>query len=327
MFEQKKAVFYYAISPVHMGAGVAIGMVDNPIQREVHTGHPIFAGSGLKGVFRHEAGVLFKDKNVVNRIFGPEDDGNKYAGAVSFTDAQVLFFPVRSAKHAFVWITSPYVLQRAIRLLEVAGNCNAPVDDLNTLLQPVTQKGEKEKQLTDFLETKYAMFDTSLMSNNKLVLETFWFDLFGKNDESLKKQWMAFDSIVKWFAGMIFGNNPGFEGFKKKFKEDAVLVSDQVFNYFVQNATIVEPHVRIEDNTGTAKDQGLFYTENLPPETIMIGLMMASKERQKEGKSAMWIEKQITDKFDDKTIQIGGDSTTGRGLVYVKFGCKEGGEQ
>ena len=43
MFQQKAAVFLYAVSPVHMGAGQAIGVIDNPIQRERHTGHPCFA--------------------------------------------------------------------------------------------------------------------------------------------------------------------------------------------------------------------------------------------------------------------------------------------
>jgi hypothetical protein len=40
MFEAQQLVFYSCASPVHMGAGQAIGVIDNPIQREVHTGHP-----------------------------------------------------------------------------------------------------------------------------------------------------------------------------------------------------------------------------------------------------------------------------------------------
>ena len=53
MFQRQAAVFLYAVSPVHMGAGSAVGVIDNPIQRERHTGHPCFAGSGLKGALRH----------------------------------------------------------------------------------------------------------------------------------------------------------------------------------------------------------------------------------------------------------------------------------
>ena len=53
MFEKNAALFLYAVSPVHMGAGQAVGVIDNPIQRERHTGHPCFAGSGIKGAVRH----------------------------------------------------------------------------------------------------------------------------------------------------------------------------------------------------------------------------------------------------------------------------------
>ncbi len=43
MFEKQAALFLYAVSPVHMGAGTATGLIDNPIQRERHTRHPTFA--------------------------------------------------------------------------------------------------------------------------------------------------------------------------------------------------------------------------------------------------------------------------------------------
>ena len=53
MFQASRALFLYCTSPVHMGAGAAIGTIDNPVQRERHTGHPALAGSGLKGALRH----------------------------------------------------------------------------------------------------------------------------------------------------------------------------------------------------------------------------------------------------------------------------------
>ena len=53
MFEATQLVFYSCLSPVHMGAGSAVGAIDNPIQREVHTRYPVIAGSGLKGAVRH----------------------------------------------------------------------------------------------------------------------------------------------------------------------------------------------------------------------------------------------------------------------------------
>jgi CRISPR-associated protein Cmr4 len=57
------------------------------------------------------------------------------------------------------------------------------------------------------------------------------------------------------------------------------VLSDTDFAYFAQHAMLVEPHVRIDENTGTAKDGGLFYTENLPPESLLIAPLMASQTR------------------------------------------------
>ncbi len=102
MFQAKQAMFIYCESPVHAGAGQAIGLVDNPIQREVHTEHPVIAGSGVKGALRHhlwrkwENGDDEKTRDLLNRIFGPEPgNSSDYAGAISFSDAQLVAFPVR----------------------------------------------------------------------------------------------------------------------------------------------------------------------------------------------------------------------------------------
>jgi CRISPR-associated protein Cmr4 len=54
VFQQTKALFFYCVSPVHMGSGQALGLIGNPIQREVRTGWPVFAGSGIKCAVRHQ---------------------------------------------------------------------------------------------------------------------------------------------------------------------------------------------------------------------------------------------------------------------------------
>ncbi len=68
MFEAQQLVFYTRVSPVHMGAGQAVGAIDNPIQREVHTGHPLIAGSGLKGAERHHFTRTWKDDKLIARL-------------------------------------------------------------------------------------------------------------------------------------------------------------------------------------------------------------------------------------------------------------------
>src|SRR2546422_10927200 len=111
MFEKKAVVFLYAVSPVHMGAGIAIGVIDNPIQRERHTKHPCFAGSGVKGAVRHGFEAIGGDGNLINVLFGPPSGrGELYAGAVSFGDAQLVAFPVPRLEGGDVYTTRPQAL-------------------------------------------------------------------------------------------------------------------------------------------------------------------------------------------------------------------------
>ena len=78
--------------------------------------------------------------------------------------------------------------------------------------------------------------------------------------------------------------------------------------------------MRINDETGAADDGGLFYTENLPPESLLIAPILASDERTgKDGgmKAADALLK-IRNIIDGKLLQVGGDATIGRGLVMAK---------
>ena len=129
MFQAHAALFLYATSPVHMGAGQAFGLIDNPIARERHSEHPVFPGSGLKGAIRHRFHALpgwsegAVGERLLDRLFGPESQsGTLHAGAVSLGDAQLVAFPVRSVKEGYVYATSAYALARAARLLAQLGD-------------------------------------------------------------------------------------------------------------------------------------------------------------------------------------------------------------
>jgi|GEM_PF-4281851 len=108
--------------------------------------------------------------------------------------------------------------------------------------------------------------------------------------------------------------------FRNKLGQDLVVLSDTDFGYFAEHATLVEPHVRINSETGTADDGGLFYTENLPPEALLLAPLMASATRngRTEGQlHAAEVLSQLKAVMHNRMIQIGGDATTGRGLVVA----------
>jgi CRISPR-associated protein Cmr4 len=54
-------------------------------------------------------------------VFGPKtDNAGDHAGAISFTDARLLAFPVGSLKGVFAWVTCPEALRRLRRDLGLA---------------------------------------------------------------------------------------------------------------------------------------------------------------------------------------------------------------
>jgi len=293
-----------------MGSGTSLGVIDNPIQREKHTGHPLFAGSGIKGAVREQAGTGEKamTREEINAIFGPESNASDHAGAVSFSDAQLVAFPVRSLREGFVYATSPLALARLARLAAMAG-CRAPSTDLP---EPP--------------DTQAVVVDTGLLSQGKLVLESYEFAIM---DEGCSK---ILEEIAAWLAEFAVPDNAEYSYFRNKIARHLVLLSETQFAYFVHNATVVEPHVRIDDDTGTADDGGLFFTENVPPEAIFATLVMASQERRKngdkeKGRSAAEVMARVAEVLDGRLLQIGGDATTGRGQVLVRFldgGAPEG---
>jgi CRISPR-associated protein Cmr4 len=291
MYKQKAAFFFYCVSPVHMGSGTALGAIDNPIQRERHTAHPTMLGSGLKGALRdHCAGEPWEDV-----VFGPKPGlrtGSEHAGALSLADANLVLFPVRSLRGAYVYATSPVALGRLHRLLTLL---DAPPD------WSVPTFPDANACLTA---------STDVFVDGHLVLEAFQF----------RRTEGDIAPIARWFASHALPTRAGFAFFRTKLESSLVVLHDDRFDHFVRHSTIVEPHVRIADETGTADDGGLFYTENLPPESLLVSLVMASDSRKNNGPGmdAGEVLQKLLGRVDGQLVQFGGDASTGRGQVVVR---------
>ncbi len=122
--------YYLCLDPVHVGAGgYRLGRVDNTIVREPGTGLPKVPGTSLSGAARSYAAMqcgridaagLHKEAREkdykhcpILYTFGTASDdaaadGSK-AGAVSISDARLLFYPVASTDGP-LWITTPDLL-------------------------------------------------------------------------------------------------------------------------------------------------------------------------------------------------------------------------
>jgi len=320
MFKQSGLITYYALTPIHVGAGSSVSYIDLPVQRERHTSFPIMAGSGLKGVFRALA-ERDREINNIDEIFGP-DDGNKGSSCVAFTDAKILLYPVRSVKNTFAWITCPFVLKRFKEDLESTG------------------KEKEDFSIHKVSDDKIIVASKSplIINNNpkKVGLEEFVFDVDNtQNTDNL------INAISKYIPNTettknnqnketteTTKNNQNKETTEttQGLSERFAIVSDNVFTDLVNYAVEVRTRIKINQTTGTASGGALFTVEMVPSETIFYSLVFADEPKIKNNSNdnsnndTNGVINKIKKLIDNnKVIQVGGDETIGLGFVKVKF--------
>ena len=289
----KKLAFYHCHTPLHIGSGTTLDIIDLPIQREVHTDFPVMPSSSIKGVIRAEYGLKetgfntndnFPEKpedcppnieeNKCKEFFEIFGHGDK-AGDIIFTDGKIFLFPVKSVKGVFAWITCPLVLERFER--DTGKSLNLP---------------DKIKNLNN----NKAIAGEDITINNKyLVLEELSFEV-----EDNKEMLIEIQNLLP-------------ESLKKEIPATKIaILSNDMFKYFVKNHTEVNARTRIDQATGTVREGALWYEELVPAETIFYNLILSRTESTEN------IEK-IINFINNKIFQFGGDETLGRGLTRVSI--------
>ncbi|MCL2011302.1 MAG: type III-B CRISPR module RAMP protein Cmr4 [Cystobacterineae bacterium] len=309
---QNKMYWLHCLSPLHVGAGEGAEYIDNPIMREKVTGWPFVPGSSIKGVIaaRHGAGDEKKrpDNPLLKAAFGSGGADQANAGALIFTDAHLICFPVRSLRGTFAWITSPLVLQRLKR--DYSGfPKELPLDDF--------QK-EKEVIYVASAET-LAMGVNEKQGGNqtKVFLEDL--DLICRDQEKKK-----IGELAKLLAGILWaGDKQWHEIFKNRF----AIVHDEVFSFLTKTATQVDTRIRINPEQKTVADGALWTEEYLPAETILAGVVWQDNELLQRKKAESECKKIKPDDrkkyYKDEVLQLGGNATIGRGQVRCVFEPKE----
>lgn len=284
-------ITYRTVTPLHVGCGQDVGVVDLPVIRERATGLPFIPGSGIRGALRD----LFENHSdttisaMTERLFGPDSNAHEHAGCISVLDAHPVLFPVRSDRELFQWITCPFILRRFA--------------DLNHRLA-----------LAPPVEIDITVPEGDYMSDalsGAVYLEEFPFTK--STDRELAKAW---DEVKTELSTPlpVLGNN-------------VLLVSDKNFRFFTTNATIVQQHNRL-DAAKTVENRGLFSIECLPPETVFAGFIGATDERTLDNaerlKSADVTAQFRKAIFDDKAVThliLGGKESTGLGVTEVRWGA------
>jgi len=314
MFKQSGLITYYALTPIHVGAGSSVSYIDLPVQRERHTSFPIMAGSGIKGVFRALAEREL-ETGKVNIIFGPEN-GSEGSSCVAFTDAKILLYPVRSVKNTFAWITCPFVLKRFKEDLESTGK---EKEDFSI------PKVSDDKIIVASNSPLIINNNSKSNNNSKYVgLEEFVFDVDNtQNADNL------INAISKYIPNTeTTKNNQNKETTETTQNLSArfAIVSDNVFTDLVNYAVEVRTRIKIDQTTGTASSGALFTVEMVPSETIFYSLVFADEPKIKNNSNdnsnndTNGVINKIKKLIDNnKVIQVGGDETIGLGFVKVKF--------
>lgn len=315
----------YTITPLHCGTGQAVGAIDLPIARERHTGFPLIPATSLKGRLRDIAfdeqktstdqvwGAQWED--IAKAIFGPDtQSGDDGAGAVIFTDARLLAFPVRSLQAVFYWVTCPMVLERCIRDLAAASIDSAPPSapqDRSVFVSGATNNDESDL----------------------LVLE----DLVYSKDEVQWKQGGAAENPARewaeWMSCLVHIREPN----RTRLHDHVVIVPDEDFTDLVTRTTPVTARIQLTSRKTTGKvtvcdEQGnekiesgnLWYEETLPADCLFYTLVCPQDARV--GPSPRLKADEIKEnllKLPDTPIQLGGNETVGQGWCHWKWVTKK----
>lgn len=300
-------------TPLHVGAGASVGAIDQPIVRERPTGLPIIPGSSLKGVLADlwSADTIVDGKGKTTRdlnkeitwLFGSDSDAKASAGALSFGEARLLAFPIRSAKGSFAWITSPLLLSRAAR----DGVSGVTVQTAKDAADKLTGR-DSDAHALFAASSAIALPISNGVPNARAVLEDYTFTHTGELPAAVAVALQA-----------LLPNEPVLA----TLSEHLVVVSDGMLSFFAKTACEIAQHVRINDATGTADDGGLFNQENVPAETLFYAVLNATPGRSDAHRNHQpdaalrALDTRLTEHHH--TVQIGGDATTGLGYCTARL--------
>src|SRR5690554_6866731 len=237
MFTHKNPFLMVCETSVHAGSGSDLGIIDLPIQREKHTSYPKFESSSIKGVMRQYFRNIWDEGKLV-KFFGPEakdsDNEDSAASCIGFMDGRILFFPVKSVKGVFAYITCPDVLKRFQRDMQIGD-----VATFSKLEQiPVNSICE----------------GSNIVTENTVLLEEYAFENCQTN------------TLLTEFAKLLATSLDGVinQYWADKISEDILVVSNDDFTDFVNLYCEVNARIKINQDTGTVEQGALWYEEFLP---------------------------------------------------------------
>ncbi len=296
MFEAKAMMYLYVETPLHAGTGRGLGSVDLPIQRERTTGYPILQASGIKGSMRAEAQKrMSREMDKFVTIFGPDTKGAaEHAGALSLGDGRLLLFPVQSLSGTFAWTTSLETLalfRRSAAMMDISVDWQIPDNE------PEGQEA--------WVNSK------KLMVGNSVVLE--------ESDFNATETEFA-HCVGKWIAENALPAGAEYDFWKNQIQKKLCILPENSFRDFALYSTEIQTHIKLDPDTKTVENGALWISESLPSDSLLYVPMMATRSRNSNINMAASEILQSLRSLEINRIQMGGDETTGQGIVSVTYG-------
>lgn len=289
--------FIHCVSPVHVGAGQGIGIIDMPIIRERVTEWPYIPGSTSKGAHREEFRRNGGDDEWLRSAFGSrsedglemEDSGN--AGSLVFSDAKMLAFPVASVYGIYAYVTCPLVLRR----LE---------QDSSAVGLPINSRINMNV-LENFTDEEVLIADQgkSVVVNQEGKVELDEFTFSAKRCTEVTK-------LAQWIGAQVGSSQ---SGMANMLEQRLIIVSDNAFQYFVTMCCEIVPRIRIDHHSKTASRGALWQEEYIPAEALLYGLLWS--DHVYSGHSNLTPQLILNKLQGARTLQIGGNASVGKGLV------------
>lgn len=286
--EECAILSFYAISPIHAGSGASVATVDLPIQRERHTGYPHIQASGVKGAMRDHFRKFFQSKDdnsslekTINVIFG-SDEQDGWDKTKENIPGLISVSDAKLLAFPMRSNIAPFVWVTCPTILKRFKN------DLDFI-----------GQFLDFQDN-----DLNVEKDSAIPII---------GDFNAVKEIILEDAVVK-----LSERSLNIDFISKNFPdiERLILISDEMFDYCVSSCTEIQTNIKIDSKTGTTQDGSLRYQEFLPSDTVLYSIIYFG--RNFNNMQASIVKNHIQNTIKE-FIQIGGDSTLGKGICKIKW--------
>ena len=313
-----------AITPLHPGAGRSPGLVDLPVQRDA-LGYPLVYASSVKGALktlcaktvgrRNGRSCIVREGRDAGKINCGEDgcrlccclfggevgEGEKGAGKLAFLDMVPWAYPVPSATHGYLYVTTPTLLARVFNVLDATGYSSQAHRVQSLITEAEGQLGENVNGV--ILKDSRVQSGVVDVAGSTIRVETV-------DIETSSVEWLTPPEL-----GPFAGNAP----------KRLVIVSDEYGTVLVNRALLRVTRVALRRDRKTVRSGALWTEEYIPIGTLFVTGVVETlytneyceEERVEEGGATRRLMQLLAQGSDTIYVNIGGKETVGRGFIKM----------